>query len=258
MAKPLIEVKDLTVYYGNTRALSNVNLAVEEGEYLGIIGPNGGGKTTLLKCIAGLTKYKTGTISIKDKNIRIGYVPQFSNLDKGFPITLVEVVLSGMINPKLKPFYRYAQKEKDRAYELLEKVGIKSLAKRQISELSGGEFQKMLIARALAQEPKLLLLDEPTASVDAKSRSQIYKLLGRLNEEMTIILVTHDLLAISSEVRSLACLNNTLVYHGGPEMNETILTQMYGCPVDLIAHGIPHRVLRHHHNGVHEGGEEEC
>ncbi|NLN04760.1 MAG: ABC transporter ATP-binding protein [Clostridiaceae bacterium] len=259
MANPLVEVKDLTVYYGNTKALSNVNLEVEEGEYLGIIGPNGGGKTTLLKCIAGLLKYKTGTIRIRDReNTKIGYVPQFTNLDKSFPITLEEVVLSGMINPKLKPFYRYTQKEKDRAYELLEKVGISNLAKRQISELSGGEFQKMLIARALAQEPKLLLLDEPTASVDAKSRSQIYKLLGMLNEEMTIILVTHDLMAISSEVRSLACLNNTLVYHGEPEMNDTILTQMYGCPVDLIAHGIPHRVLRHHHNGAQEGGEEKC
>lgn len=262
MGNPLIEVKDLTVYYGNTKAISNINLEVEEGEYLGIIGPNGGGKSTLLKSIAGLIKYNQGSIRINNefhpyKNTRLGYVPQFSNLDKSFPITLIEVVLTGMINPKLLPFYRYTKEDKDKAYELLQKVGIEKLSKRQILQLSGGEFQKMLIARALAANPRLLLLDEPTASVDAKSRSQIYELLGQLNKEMTIILVTHDLMAISSEVKRLACLNNTLVYHGEPELNETILTQMYGCPVDLIAHGTPHRVLRHHHNNG-EGGELEC
>ena len=131
-------------------------------------------------------------------------------------------------------------------YTLLEKVGITDLANRQISELSGGEFQKMLIARALATNPKLLLLDEPTASVDAASRDQIYGLLAELNKNMTIILVTHDLLAVSSQVTRLACLNGQLVYHGEPELTEKVVNNLYGCPVDLIAHGVPHRVLRDH------------
>jgi len=131
----------------------------------------------------------------------------------------------------------------------VERVGIGSLANRQIAKLSGGEFQKMLIARALAVNPRLLLLDEPTASVDAVSRDQIYGLLAELNQNMTIILVTHDLLAISSQVHRLACLNGRLVYHGEPELTGNIVNNLYGCPVDLIAHGVPHRVLKEHGEG---------
>ncbi|HEX3023430.1 MAG TPA: ATP-binding cassette domain-containing protein, partial [Lachnospiraceae bacterium] len=132
------------------------------------------------------------------------------------------------------------------AMELLDKVGIVDLANRQIAGLSGGEFQKMLIARALAVRPRLLLLDEPTASVDAIARAQIYDLLDTLNKDMTIVIVTHDLMVISSKVKKLACLNGTLVYHGEPELNDHVVNKLYGCPVDLIAHGVPHRVLKEH------------
>lgn len=250
MDKKAISVRDLTVYYGNTKALSDVNIDVMEGEYIGIIGPNGGGKSTLLKCILGLTKYEQGTVEIfGGESVKIGYVPQFSNLDKRFPITLIEVVLTGMLKSKITPFFRYTKQDKENALSLLEKVGLTHLADRQISQLSGGEFQKMLIARALAVKPRLLLLDEPTASVDAKSRQQIYTLLTQLNKEMTIVLVTHDLMAISSEVQKIACLNTHLVYHGEPELNQNVLNQLYGCPVDLLAHGVPHRVLKHHNGG---------
>ena len=154
--------------------------------------------------------------------------------------------MTGRLKQGLSPFFRYSSEDKDTAYSLLERVGIASLANRQISELSGGEFQKMLIARALATNPKLLLLDEPTASVDVRSREQIYSLLAELNKSMTIILVTHDLLAVSSQVNRLACLNGQLVYHGEPELTEKVVNSLYGCPVDLIAHGVPHRVLRDH------------
>lgn len=254
--KPAIHIDKLSVYYGQTSAVTGICLDVFEGEYLGIIGPNGSGKSTLLKAILGLVPISSGTVQIYGSNIEksrtlMGYVSQFVALDKRFPITLLEVVLTGCLKQGLSPFYRYNAKDKERAHELLERVGITSLAKRQISELSGGEFQRMLIARALAVNPRILLLDEPTASVDAVSRDQIYSLLAELNKSMTIVLVTHDLLAISSQIHQLACLNGHLVYHGEPELTESIVNNLYGCPVDLIAHGVPHRVLKEHEEGSH-------
>lgn len=249
-----ISIKNLTVYYGDTPAITNVSFDVKEGEFLGIIGPNGGGKSTLLKAILGLIPITTGSIQIygqsQGKNrSALGYVPQFATMDRRFPISVGEVALTGRLKPGLSPFMKYSKTDKEIAYQQLERVGIESLAKRQISELSGGEFQRLLIARALAINPKLLLLDEPTASVDASSREQIYNLLEELNKEMTIVLVTHDLFAISSKVGKLACLNGNLVYHGEPELNQNIVNQLYGCPVDLIAHGVPHRVLKTHEEG---------
>jgi len=251
-----VYIDNLSVYYGRTPALVSVRLDVADGEYLGIIGPNGGGKSTLLKAILGLVPIDSGTVQVYGKSNGhkrelIGYVPQFNSLDKRFPITLFEVVLTGHLRQGISPFYRYSAKDKEMTFELLERVGIADLAKRRISDLSGGEFQRMLIARALAVQPRLLLLDEPTASVDAVSRDRIYTLLADLNQKMTIILVTHDLLAISSQVHRLACLNGTLVYHGEPELTESIVNNLYGCPVDLIAHGVPHRVLKEHGEGAH-------
>jgi len=254
--EPAVLIKNLSVYYGHTPAISDVCLDVADGEYLGIIGPNGGGKSTLLKAILGLVPISSGTVQVygnsqEKSRTLMGYVPQFASLDKKFPITLFEVVLTGRLKQGLSPFHRYTAKDKQVTAELLEKVGIASLANRQISELSGGEFQRMLIARALAVNPRLLLLDEPTASVDAASRDQIYSLLAELNKSMTIILVTHDLLAISSRVHRLACLNSRLVYHGEPELTKGIVDTLYGCPVDLIAHGVPHRVLKEHEEVTH-------
>jgi len=246
-----VHAENLSVYYGNVPALTDVWLDVEDGEYLGIIGPNGGGKTTLLKAILGLLPASSGKVEVygcaPDKLKKaIGYVPQFAYLDRHFPITVREVVMTGRLKPGLVPFFGYKAEDREAADELLFKVGIEGLADRQISRLSGGEFQKMLIARALAMKPKILLLDEPTASVDASSRDKIFELLAKLNEKMTVIMVTHDLLAISSQVHRLACLNTSLVYHGEPELSEKIVNSLYGCPVDLIAHGVPHRVLKEH------------
>lgn len=251
MNNPALQIENLSVYYGQTPAITGVCLDVQEGEYLGIIGPNGGGKSTLLKAILGLIPLSSGTVRIYGKEAKgnrtmLGYVPQFSNVDKRFPITLGEVVLTGRMKAGLSPFFRYSKDDREAVSAILEKIGIAQLENRQISELSGGEFQKMLIARALAMKPKILLLDEPTASVDASSQDQIYELLEELNENMTIILVTHDLLAVSSQVRRLACMNGRLVYHGEPELSEQVVNSLYGCPVDLIAHGVPHRVLREH------------
>ena len=251
MTQKAVHIDNLTVYYGKTPALTNVCLDVEDGEYLGIIGPNGGGKSSLLKAILGLVPTVSGVVEIYGQKAgknkpAIGYVPQFALMDRHFPISMLEVVLTGLMKPGFSPLFRFTQKDNNRAHELLERVGIGALAKRQISELSGGEFQKMLIARALAVNPRLLLLDEPTASVDAGSRVSIYQLLAELSRDMTIVLVTHDLLAISSQVKRLACLNGKLVYHGKPELTESIVNTLYGCPVDLIAHGVPHRVFKEH------------
>jgi zinc transport system ATP-binding protein len=253
--KIAIHIENLTVYYGETPAIKNVCMDVNQGEFLGIIGPNGGGKSTLLKAILGLTPIMSGIIQIYGKKLNknralVGYVPQFATMDRRFPISSLEVVLTGRIKPGLSPFMKYSNTDKAIAYEQLKRVGIERLANRQISALSGGEFQRLLIARALTINPEILLLDEPTASVDASSRDQIYHLLEDLNKEMTIVLVTHDLLAISSKVRKLACLNGSLVYHGEPELNEHIVNELYGCPVDLIAHGVPHRVLKEHEEGI--------
>jgi zinc transport system ATP-binding protein len=251
MTQMAIHIDNLSVSYGKTNALSNIFLDVCEGEFLGIIGPNGGGKSTLLKAILGLIPVTTGTVQIygqiPGKNrTAVGYVPQFANMDKHFPISAFEAALTGRLHQGLSLFHKYSKEDKKIAYEQLERVGIANLAKRQISELSGGEFQRLLIARALTVYPKLLLLDEPTASVDVSSREQIYHLLKELNHKITIVLVTHDLLAVSSQVRRLACLNGELVYHGEPQLNEEIVRKLYGCPVDLIAHGVPHRVLKIH------------
>ena len=244
-------IRNLTVKYGENIAIKNVSFEIKEGEYLGVIGPNGGGKTTLLRSILGLTPVTAGEVYIygekpKKTDRLIGYVPQITAVDKLFPITVREVVLSGRLKSKISLFHKYCKEDLEKTEQALEAVGIVHLKNRMISDLSGGEFQKMLIARALAVEPKLMLLDEPTASVDAQSRDAIFSLLNRLNQKMTIVLVTHDLMAVSSHVKELACINGKLVYHGIAEINEEIVQNLYNCPVDLIAHGVPHRVLKEH------------
>ena len=211
-----------------------------------------------MKVLLGLISPTSGGVSVFGRNpaehrAKIGYVPQSSSADRQFPISVLEAVLCARLGKRLTPFFRFTKADRDFSMSLLEKVGLAALANRRISDLSGGEFQKMLIARALAVAPELLMLDEPTSNVDAASRKQIYSLLGELNKDMTIILVTHDLLAISSEVRSLACLNCRLTYHGEPSLNENTVNGMYGYRVDLIAHGVPHRIL--HEHGENGGAE---
>lgn len=260
MAHKSVHISNLSVYYGQTEALHDVCLDVAEGEYLGIIGPNGGGKSTLIKAMLGLLPSFSGKIEIFGEKVKqarrhMSYVPQFATMDKRFPISVREVVLTGTLPPGLAPAQRYRASERALAEEMLGRVGLGEIMDRRVSDLSGGQFQKLLIARALIRHPRLLLLDEPTASVDAVSRQQIFELLSELNRQMTIILVTHDLFAISSEVHTLACLNRRLVYHGEPELTKPVVESLYGCPVDLIAHGVPHRVLGDHKEG---GDHHDC
>ncbi|MFW5786821.1 MAG: metal ABC transporter ATP-binding protein [Halanaerobiales bacterium] len=250
--KKQLKLCDVSVYYNNQIALKNINFSVNRNQFLGIIGPNGGGKTTLLKVIAGLLEPDKGQIlfyskkGVKSENISIGYVPQASNFDQKFPINVFDVVLMGGINKKFKPFYTYNNIKKDKAKDLMKKVGIYNLKDKQIGQLSGGQLQKVLITRALMTEPELLLLDEPTASLDSSSTSNIYEMLVELNENITIIVVTHNLTAVSSYFDSLACLNQELFYHDDKELDSDTVKKVYGCPVELLAHGIPHRVLATH------------
>ncbi|MFW6048418.1 MAG: metal ABC transporter ATP-binding protein [Candidatus Natronoplasma sp.] len=249
MVETAIKMKNVSVSLGNQIVLKDVDVSLDEGTFLGIIGPNGGGKTTLLKLLLGLITPEQGKIRIYGKspsriNDRVGYVPQYSNFDAQFPISVWEVVLMGRVGELgWKPFY--SKKDKKIAKRSLKMVDMQEYKDRQISELSGGQQQRVLIARALATEPKILLLDEPTASIDEKIQTSIYELLRNLNEKknMTIILVSHDIGVISSYVNEVACLNKYLIYHDSDELTSEMMEASYECPVDLVAHGHPHRVF---------------
>ena len=194
----VIDVDRLTVDYGKNRALDSVCLVVNEGEYLGIIGPNGGGKSTLLGAIIGTVRPTSGNISLFGGNAaegrrRLGYVPQFAALDRAFPITVGEVVATAYLGGGLHPFRFLGKREAILSEGVLEEVGLGGFSRRLVSELSGGEFQRMLLARALAKSPDVLLLDEPTSGVDPATRARIYELLEEKNRAgLTILMVTHD------------------------------------------------------------------
>ncbi len=250
MSGEVIRLEDVWVHYNGLTVLEGVNLSVREGDFLGIIGPNGGGKTTLLKVILGLVRPSRGGVSVLGDSPNrarrlIGYVPQYSSFDRDFPISVWDVALMGRLGHK-GCFRNYDEKDKGIAAEALKKVEMFDLKDRQIGELSWGQRQRVLIARALATEPKLLLLDEPAASLDTRIEVGLYELLHRLNEEVTIMLVSHDIGIISAYVKTIACLNRRLVYHASKEITPDMLDEAYRCPVDLIAHGLPHRVLSTH------------
>ena len=238
-----IQIESVCVNYNNIVALENINFSLEENDFLGIIGPNGGGKTTLLKVLTGIIKPDIGSIKVFGKSIitnpgMVGYVPQFSSFEVTFPISVYEVVNMGLINKK--------SKNKTIIESVLQSVELTDIKHKLIGELSGGQKQRVLIARALVSEPKILLLDEPTASIDPKTGKSVFSLLNKLNETTTIILVSHDMGAISSYVKKIACLNKTLVFHDSKEITNEMLEETYQCPVDLIAHGLPHRILNEH------------
>jgi len=236
-----VEINNLSVHYGDICALWDINLTVHEKDFMAVIGPNGGGKSTLLKAILGLVKPSEGTIKVMgqspDKLSKpIGYVPQSSKFDKQFPINVSDAILMGRLPKGLKPFHRYSSRDKDIAKSLMEKLEIYDLKDRQIGQLSGGQLQRVLIARALAAEPDILLLDEPTASVDAASKAQIFDVLKQLNESITVIVVTHDMGVVSSYAKNICCLNQKLFYHGRPLPDSSLVQQVYGFSVDLISH----------------------
>jgi zinc transport system ATP-binding protein len=254
---PIIRIANVDFAYNSQRVLEDVNIEIWEGDFIAMIGPNGGGKTTLLRLILGLLKPKQGRIRVMGKpaaraSHHIGYVPQDVHINRRFPITALDVVRMGKLAPG-KRWSKSAQQDRLDALDALERIDIADCAHRRIGELSGGQRQRVFIARALVTRPRLLLLDEPTASIDSKGQSDFYRLLKRLNREVTILVVSHDLLVISTYVKSVACVNRRLHYHQHAEITGDMLETMYPysletvCPVELVTHGhLPHRVLQHH------------
>lgn len=242
----LIEIKDLIFGYKNLPIVKDINLNIPKNDYILIIGPNGGGKTTLLKLILGIIKPWGGSISYaKGVCGRLGYVPQYSNFNKNFPVTVFGMVLTGFIDSKnfLK---RYTKEQKEKTEKILDEFDLYDKRNDNINNLSGGQIQKLLIARSLAADPVALLLDEPTASIDITSQTNIRDFIHKLNEKMAIIMVTHDLTPFAETYRRIACVNKTLFCHGRGELNAHELEKVYGCPVGLLGHGIPHTILQKH------------
>ncbi|MFC2018363.1 metal ABC transporter ATP-binding protein [Chloroflexota bacterium] len=251
VSQKVVQLEDVWVHYDGVPVLAGVSLAVERGDFLGIIGPNGAGKTTLLKVVLGLIKPSRGRVLVlggppRSRRHRIGYVPQHNLFDRDFPVSVWDVVLMGRYGSSglLK---QYSRADKKAAEDALRTVGMFDHRHQQIGKLSGGEQQRAFIARALVADPGLLLLDEPMSSVDATRQTGFYELLAGLKQRMAIVLVSHDISAISVYVDKVACLNRELFYHGSKEIGPEVLEATYKCPVQLIAHGsVPHRVLKEH------------
>ena len=246
----LVEIKDVYASYGGNPVLKDVNLNIYDNDFIGVIGPNGGGKTTLIKLLLGIMKPHHGKIqwlpkASKHEKLNIGYLPQFQLIDRQFPISVHEVVLSGLMNRK-KLLPGYTRQEKDKARKMLRRMGIAHLEKNTIGELSGGELQRVLLCRAIISNPPMLLLDEPNTFVDNQFEGELYELLKELNKQMAILLVTHDLGTIAPYVKTIACVNRVVHYHKSNVITEKQLSA-YNCPIQLITHGeVPHTVLEKH------------
>ncbi len=259
MSTPAIEISDLWFAYDGVRVLEQVNLHLPAGDFLAVLGPNGGGKSTLLRLLLGLAKPGGGVLRVLGQPAgqaggRIGYLPQFTQVSASFPITVLGAVLLGLVRPGLDWFRGAGQRRKDReaALQALSRVGLADQAGRRLSDLSGGQRQRVFIARAIVSGPELLLLDEPTASVDGKSRQELMTLLAELNRDMTIVMVSHDMSTVDGCVKSIACVNRSLHHHADSRLTPQIFAEAMGvdpagCPVELLAHGpVPHRVVLEH------------
>jgi zinc transport system ATP-binding protein len=250
---PFVEVKDVWFSYNDQPVLMGVTLNIRQGDFLAVLGPNGGGKTTLVKLILGLLKPDRGSVRIfggdpAHAGHKMGYVPQDTHINRGFPISVLDVTLMGRLGQPGRN-WRYSLKDRDLAEKALQKVGILEYKDRLISHLSGGERQRAYIARALVSEPEILFLDEPTSSVDQEWHTHLYELLQELNRTVTIVVVSHDISILSSYVKSVACVNRSLYFHDAAEITKGMLENIYHCPVELVAHGLPHRVLEMHRDG---------
>lgn len=248
MGTYLLEMKNLSASYGTNIVLQDVDFTVYENDFIGVIGPNGGGKTTLLKVILGLIKPVRGKLIFNQELMsgnKTGYLPQISTGDNSYPVTVKDVVLSGLMIRK-GLISRMSSVDRRKAGSVIEELGLTELADASLNELSGGQLQRVLLGRAVIGDPKLLLLDEPGNFVDANFEKDFYEKLITLNKRMAILMVSHDVGTISAHIKSFACVNRFLHYHPSPEItNEQLLA--YDCPIQLITHGVvPHTVLKNH------------
>jgi zinc transport system ATP-binding protein len=244
----LFEMYSLSASYGANIVLQNVNFRVNENDFIGVIGPNGGGKTTLLRVILGLVKPVNGKMVFNSDLLNgnsIGYLPQISTGDVNYPVTVADIILSGLMIRK-GFISRMSPYDKKKADKVIEELGLSGMSKSTLSELSGGQMQRVFLGRAIIGDPRLLLLDEPGNFVDMTFENDFYEKLRDLNKRMAILMVSHDVGTISAHIKSFACVNVSLHYHPSHEItNEDLLA--YGCPIQLVTHGdVPHTVLKYH------------
>ncbi len=230
MNEKIIEFNNVNFAYDENLILDSATFAIEKEDFVAIVGPNGGGKTTLLKLLLGILTPKSGDISILETNAinarnKIGYMPQYLQFDKQFPASSLEIVLMGRLNNKVFSFY--SKKDKEIAMQSLEKMGVADIANKPFSDLSGGQRQRVLIARALACEPEILLLDEPTANIDPAIENQFYELLKKISKEMTIVTVSHDIGFVRNIVNKVICVNREVHIHPSSKLEGDFINNIY-------------------------------
>ncbi|MBQ8673928.1 MAG: metal ABC transporter ATP-binding protein [Bacteroides sp.] len=249
---PIIHIDHLCAGYDGVTVLHDVCLTVHAGEFLGIIGPNGGGKTTLIRCILGLLKPSSGSIRFTSARacptLSMGYLPQMGNIDRRFPITVEELVLSGLSCRKPLTGRHHAADHR-LAADVILRMGLEGMERRPLHALSGGQLQRALLGRAVISEPEVLILDEPSTYIDKRFETHLYRLLSEIHHEgCAIILVSHDIGTVLQQVGSIACVNGTLDYHPSTQsVTGEWLERNFQCPIELLGHGsLPHRILAEH------------
>ncbi|WP_138418486.1 metal ABC transporter ATP-binding protein [Aquibacillus sediminis] len=249
MAESLVKMENVSYAYENKQVLSHVDFEIQRGAFIGLVGPNGGGKTTLIKLLLGILKPQQGTIQLFGSPLnkfnqwnKIGFVSQKANtFNRGFPATVYEVVSMGLTS-KIGYMKFFKHKHKQKIMDAIKQVGMQDYIYENIGDLSGGQQQRIFIARSLVSDPELLILDEPTVGVDTENVQKFYELLHHLNENqnITLLLVTHDTGTMTHHATDIVCLNKTLHFHGDPSvftnLSEHDLSHFYGHPVNLVTH----------------------
>ncbi len=249
--KSAITIRDLSFAYDTQAVLTDVNLSVRPFDSICVVGPNGGGKSTLIKLIVGLLQPDSGTVRIfgekpESGRGRMGYVPQYARYDPQFPISVFEVVCMGRLGGSLTG--KFSTDDKDHAMDALTEIGLSALANRPFSEISGGQRQRVLIARALASQGDILILDEPTANIDHESEQHFFDLLAELNQRMTILMVTHEVGFASTFFKRIACVNTKVVIHPTSALTGDLIHEMYGGDLQMIRHDHCCGVEGHQHD----------
>ena len=264
LGNKVIEAKQVAKAFGDKLLFDDLNFMLPPNGIVGIIGPNGGGKTTLIKCILGLLKPTAGEILYHtdspspevagsqclplNTRLSMGYLPQYSSIDRKFPITVEEVILSGLSSQKPLAS-RFNTRHREKARHVIARMGLEGMEQRAIGALSGGQLQRALLGRAIISDPQVVILDEPSTYIDKRFEARLYELLTEINEECAIILVSHDIGTVLQQVKSIACVNETLDYHPDTGVSTEWLEKNFNCPIELLGHGtLPHRVLGEHHH----------